>query len=118
VYSVSDGNEYQKNKFFWGVEHGQPERLTTSLLSVSQMSRQCGILNISQTYRPKLPHVGIEYFVIVDDSFSKALHTIQKIQNEQNLEKIKQRLNNFHRIYETRIQVQCTVCILKFRWNI
>jgi hypothetical protein len=38
-----------------GVEH----RLTTLLPSVSLMSRQCGILNISQPYRPPQPVMGI-----------------------------------------------------------
>jgi hypothetical protein len=49
VYPASKRNEYQKQKkFFLGVEHGQRIRLTTSPLSVSQLSRQCGILDISQ----------------------------------------------------------------------
>jgi hypothetical protein len=45
VDSDSNRNEYKKT--FLGVKHGQCIRLTTSLPSVSRLSRQCGILNIS-----------------------------------------------------------------------
>jgi hypothetical protein len=48
VYSTSIINEYQKQKM-----------LTTLPLSVSQLSRQCGILNISQTYNPARPVTAI-----------------------------------------------------------
>jgi hypothetical protein len=37
---------------FLGVECGQCIGLTTLQPSVSRLSRQCGILNISQSYRP------------------------------------------------------------------
>jgi hypothetical protein len=36
--------------------------LTTLLPSVSQLSRQCGIPNISQPYRPPRPVTGIALF--------------------------------------------------------
>jgi hypothetical protein len=37
---------------FWGVERGRCVRLTTLRQSVSRLSRQCGILDITQPYRP------------------------------------------------------------------
>jgi hypothetical protein len=61
VYSASNRNEYQKHKkkCFWGVKHGWCVGLTTLPPSVSRPSRQCGILNISQPYRPPQPVTGI-----------------------------------------------------------
>jgi hypothetical protein len=60
VYSASNRDEYQKQKkCFWRVECGQCVRLATLMPSVSQFSRQCGILNISQPYRSSRPISGI-----------------------------------------------------------
>jgi hypothetical protein len=44
---------------FLGVKCGWCVGLTTLPPSVSQLSRQCGILNISQPYRPARPVMGI-----------------------------------------------------------
>jgi hypothetical protein len=54
VYSASNRNEYQKQKInvSGGVKRNWCIGLTTLPPSVSGLSRQCGILNIWQPYRP------------------------------------------------------------------
>jgi hypothetical protein len=42
-------------KCLWGVECGWRVRLTASLPSMSQLSRQYGIVDISQPYKPPWP---------------------------------------------------------------
>jgi hypothetical protein len=44
-----------------------------SQLTVSRLSRQCGILNISQPYRPPMPVTGIAFTILghVCDAKSK-----------------------------------------------
>jgi hypothetical protein len=61
VHSYSKRNEYQKqkNNFFGGVERARCVRLTKLPPCVSRFSRQCEVLNISQTYRPPRPVAGI-----------------------------------------------------------
>jgi hypothetical protein len=44
--------EINTKKCFWGIKCGRRISLTTSLRSVSQLYRKCGILDISQPYRP------------------------------------------------------------------
>jgi hypothetical protein len=57
VYSACNRNQYQD--FSWDVKRCRRIRLTISLASVSRLSGKCGILDLSQVYRPPRPATGI-----------------------------------------------------------
>jgi hypothetical protein len=57
VYWASKRNEY--SEIFLGLMRDQRVRLTIWPLSVSWLSRQCDILDISECYRPSRPITGI-----------------------------------------------------------
>jgi hypothetical protein len=61
VYLASNRNEYkkQKNNVSEEKSYGWCVKLKTLPPSVSQLSRHCGILNISQSYRLSQPATRI-----------------------------------------------------------
>jgi hypothetical protein len=61
AYTFSSRSEYRDihKKGFRGVLHGRCLRPTASAPYMGRLSAQCGILNISQPYRPPRPVTGI-----------------------------------------------------------
>jgi hypothetical protein len=53
-------NEYQESS--WMVNRDRHVRLTTSPSSVGLLSRKCGILDVSESYRPPWPVAEIDFF--------------------------------------------------------
>jgi hypothetical protein len=64
IYTASSRKLVPETKMFQGVECGRYLRLTSSLSSVSQLPRQCRILNISQPSMPPRPVMGITSFLL------------------------------------------------------
>jgi hypothetical protein len=62
---VTEMSTRSSKKCFWGVKRCQCARLATSPSSVSRLSRQCGILNISQPPRPPGPVMGIPLLIYI-----------------------------------------------------
>jgi hypothetical protein len=57
----------KKNNVSGGVKCGWCMGLTTLPPSMSRLSKQCEIPNISQPYRPPRPATGIAFFMIAFD---------------------------------------------------
>jgi hypothetical protein len=55
-------DKYQKSSLGAGGGGGQHVRLAASLPSVSQLSRKCGIPDISQPCRPSQPVTAIAFY--------------------------------------------------------
>jgi hypothetical protein len=53
-------------KYFWEVKSSWHIRFTVSPPSMSQLSRKCEILDISQPYRPSRPVTGIALLFIIN----------------------------------------------------
>jgi hypothetical protein len=87
VYSASNRNKYQKQKFFFLGSRARPASEADNLTpSMRRLSRQYGILNISQPYRPPWPVTGIALLFTVPNRFNNLvipLHTCRNRHTER-----------------------------------
>jgi hypothetical protein len=74
---------------FLGVKCGRCVGLISLLLSVSRLSRQCGMLNISQSYRPPRPDTLEKLTLLYFNSFVSPAYKMY-MKESFNREKISQ----------------------------